>query len=358
MVLTSPRSSGAERTIRKIDIAQVSLSLQDRLGLAKVKYQNGRLHSLEPAQQFNGTRTFLGGDRPFDSSSELSRSRYETPLTSPPLRTSNISKELPRSAHNRHAATFNSRAMQPMLSVNKKRLRTDCISDRPAKASRVSWKSSHRLPESSPGFNRHRHTHLSFVSEIGTIPEISSPLYHGQSDGENDPDLPVHSFQNFGTMIRSSPPRTPPPKHARLPRTEKPLQNEDGADLLLYLANSPTPARVTGRGQTSEFPPSTPPSQHAVLPSLTPTPGGGVFPNFGTPSQPFNFADFVNVTPSPAQPPWGGRTPGGPSRTPLAAKSTRKMLNFDNLVPPGVENPKNRDKESGLALQLGEELRP
>lgn len=251
--------------------------------------------------------------------------------------------------------------MQPMLSVNRKRVRSDSIADRPAKVPRVSWKSSYRLPESSPGFNRHlayRHNHLPFISETATIPEISSPVYHGHSDDENDPDLPMHSFQNVSFAVRSSPPRTPPPRHARLSRNEKALQNEDGADLLLYLANSPMPANNSGKGQTRDFPPSTPPSQHAVLPSLTPTPGGGVFPNFSTPSQPFNFSDFVNVTPSPAQPPWGGRTPGGPSRTPLAAKSTRKMLNFDNLVPPGVENPKNREKESGLTLQLGGELRP
>lgn len=83
-----------------------------------------------------------------------------------------------------------------------------------------------------------------------------------------------------------------------------------------------------------------------------------MFQNFGTPNQGFNFADFVNVTPSPAQRPWGGRTPGGPSRTPLTVKDARKRLNFDNLAPPSAESPKNREKDSGLALQLGGELRP
>ncbi|RMJ25911.1 hypothetical protein PHISP_03205 [Aspergillus sp. HF37] len=92
---------------------------------------------------------------------------------------------------------------------------------------------------------------------------------------------------------------------------------------------------------------------------MTPTPGGGSsFPNFSTPGQQFNFSDFVNVTPSPAQPPWGGRTPGGPARTPLAARDARKKLNFDNLVPPTGESPRTREKDSGLALQLGGELRP
>lgn len=230
-----------------------------------------------------------------------------------------------------------------MLSASRKRLRSDSASERPAKAARVSWKSSYQLPESSPGLNRHltaRHN-MPFMSEA-TIPELSSPVYHGPSDEENDPDLPLHSFQNISSMVGSSPPRTPPPKHSRLSRTDRPLQHEDGADLLLYLANSPTPARVARGSQVHGFPPSTPPSQHAVLPSMTP-------------NQNFNFADFVNVTPSPAQQAWGGRTPG-PSRTPLATKDARKRLNFDALVPPtSAASPR---KERGLALQLGGELRP
>lgn len=326
-----------------------------------MKYQNGRLHSV---RQANGSFPFLGTDRPIDSSSsEVSRSRYdryETPLTSPPPQTADMSKELPRSSHNRHAATFNSRVMQPMLSGSRKRLRTDSISERPAKMTRISWKSSHQLPESSPpSFSQHPtywNSHLPLMSD-STIPQPSSPpVYNGPSDDEDEPDLPTHSFQNVSsTTMSSSPPRTPPRKHARLPSRS---QNDDGADLLLFLANSPTPARVSGRGQTSsEFPPSTPPSRHTGLPPMTPTPGGGGFLNFGTPNQPFNFADFVNVTPSPAQPAWGGRTPGGAPRTPLAAKSTRKVLNFDNLVPSSMESAKNRDKEDGL-LQLGEELHP
>ena len=284
-------------------------------------------------------------------------------MTSPPLRTSSYSKELPRSSRNRHAATFNSRLMQPMLSATRKRIRSDSSPERLAKSPRVSWKSAYQLPVSSPGFTRrpsHRHPHqqLPLLPESATIPELSSPApYHAHSDDDND--LPVHSFQNISSMVSSSPPRTPPPRHARPTRNERELQNEDGADLLLFLANSPTPARTAVKTQPRDFPPSTPPSQHAALPGLTPTPGGGgLFPNFGTPNQQFNFADFVNVTPSPAQPPWGGRTPAGSARTPLAARDARKRLNFDNLVLPSAESPKTREKESGLALQLGGELRP
>lgn len=229
----------SEKTVRKIDIAQVSLSLQDRLGLAKVKYQHGRIPALE-SNQSGGRQYSLANDKPSDSSSELSHSRCETPMTSPPLRTATYSKELPRSSRNRHAVTFNSRVMQPMLHASRKRVRSDSIPDRPSKAPRVSWKGSYHLPASSPGFHHHaahRHQPLPFVAE--TIPEFSSPAYHPHSDEENDPDLPVHSFQHASSMVGSSPPRTPPPKHARLAHKDPNLLHEDGADLLLYLANSP-----------------------------------------------------------------------------------------------------------------------
>lgn len=272
-------------------------------------------------------------------------------MTSPPLRAATYSKELPRSARNKHAVTFNSQMIQPMLSASRKRVRSDSDTERPAKAARLSWKSSHQLPASSPGLNRRmitRRHHAPFMSEA-TIPEVSSPAYHGPSDEENDPDLPLHSFRQASFMVGSSPPRTPPPKPGRLARDGRPSQHEDGADLLLYLANSPTPARVV-RGSQHAFPPSTPPSQHALLPTLT--------PNLGTPGQQFNFADFVNVTPSPAQPAWGGRTPGNTGRTPLSTKDARKRLNFDALVPPSTSSPRLQGKETGLALQLGGVLRP
>lgn len=247
-----------------------------------------------------------------------------------------------------------------MLSASRKRLRSDSITDQPAKMPRVSsWKSSYQLPESSPALTRASLNRPWPFVPPEAIPEASSPVYHGLSDDGNDPDLPIHSFQNVSSVMNSSPPRTPPPMHTRQPRNDGSWQNEDGVDLLLYLANSPTPANTAGRSRARAFPPSTPPSQHAILPSMTPTPGaGGAFPNFSTPGQQFNFADFVNVTPSPAQLPWGGRTPGGAARTPLAAKDARKRLNSDNLAPPSGESPKRREKDSGLALQLGGELRP
>lgn len=87
------------------------------------------------------------------------------------------------------------------------------------------------------------------------------------------------------------------------------------------------------------------------------TPGVGLF--LQTPGQNFNFADFVNVTPSPAQLPWGGRTPGMP-KTPGATKLARRSLNFDAL---GHQSGSSKGQQKshtsqGLALEMGGELMP
>ncbi|KAK5011657.1 hypothetical protein LTR60_004724 [Cryomyces antarcticus] len=61
--------------------------------------------------------------------------------------------------------------------------------------------------------------------------------------------------------------------------------------------------------------------------------GGGGFFGLNTPQTNFNFADFVNVTPSPAQGAWT-RTPAT-AKTPMAIREARRRLNFDTLLPPG-----------------------
>ena len=73
------------------------------------------------------------------------------------------------------------------------------------------------------------------------------------------------------------------------------------------------------------------------------TPGG--YPQ--TPQTGFNFADFVNITPSPAQGAFGAVGRG----TPIA--NARKRLNFDQLVPPS-ESPPTRG--TGLGMELGGNL--
>jgi hypothetical protein len=91
------------------------------------------------------------------------------------------------------------------------------------------------------------------------------------------------------------------------------------------------------------------------------TPGGGAaYPGFGlaTPSTNVNFADFLNMSPSPAQ--VGGswnRTPiANGAKTPAAVREARRRLNFDNLHPPTGEAPHNvtyTGKIEGLGMDLG-----
>jgi len=85
------------------------------------------------------------------------------------------------------------------------------------------------------------------------------------------------------------------------------------------------------------------------------TPGGtgSAFLGLNTPgTSSFNFADYLNVTPSPAQIGW--KTPGAPAaRTPLAAKEARRRLNFESsLVPPTPGHTEGK----GLGMDLGGEL--
>lgn len=174
--------------------------------------------------------------------------------------------------------------------------------------------------------------------------------------------MAAHSSYWHSTNFRASPPRTPPPTRSRSTRNRKSnATGEEGADLLLYLATSPSPANPGHRSRV--YPPSTPPSKNIDLPSsMMSTPGGsgGFFTAINTPGQPFNFADFCNVTPSPAQGAFS-RTPGV-MKTPLAAKEARRRLNFDALVPPssspsiGTVVHGSNGKETGLGMELGGDL--
>ncbi|KAL9104124.1 MAG: hypothetical protein Q9187_008936, partial [Circinaria calcarea] len=208
-----------------------------------------------------------------------------------------------------------------------------------------------------PDFRTANGPNLSFISETSTIP--NSPNFGAVSD-EEDQHLPTHSFRIQSTSMRGSPPRTPPPTRGRGNRHRKSnATGEEGADLLLYLATSPSPANPTVK--VRGFLPSTPPSNHAVLPSsMMGTPGGtNIFTGFSTPGQQFNFSDFVNVTPSPAQGVFGSRTPGVP-KTPLATKEARRRLNFDALVPPSASPNmgimSRGSASTGLGMELGGEL--
>lgn len=355
---------------------KITRKLHDRLALASYKIQNGldglsfplvEAHVKDLTRKKTAASVQASSSDSSSTSSEhLFRSRHlESPSNAAPFFSDDISAAS-RDTRFRGKRLFQTTSIQSDVPHNsRKRLRMESMGPPMLGGHRASWKSAHNLPESSP-IQRHdswkystsHAPNLSFVSESSTIPD-SPPL--GPSSQEDLHDLPEPPFRASHGHFHGSPPRTPPPTRSRSSRIRKDNGNEEGADLLLYLATSPSPANPTRRARPAT--PSTPPSNTPALPSsLMLTPGGGnMFNGFHTPGQTFNFADYINVTPSPAQGAFGNRTPG-PAKTPVAAKEARRRLNFDTLAPPGQSpNPgaARRDpttKGTGLGMELGGEL--
>jgi hypothetical protein len=346
--------------------------LQDRLALASYKTQHDlenmsfTLVEAHVASSIKRKRPSSSTATSSDTSSTTSERRlFSSTLGSSPITAPFFSDDIYRSeiAKRRPKRTpFDSISIQSSTRPDThKRARTQSMAP-PLELSRSSWKTAHGLPQSSPSINRKTSQfstshgpNLSFVSETTTIPD--SPTF-GEIDNH---DRSQHSF-SMNSKLHSSPPRTPPPSRSRATQNRgSNAVGEEGADLLMYLATSPSPAHPGAKPRI--FAPSTPPSHAQALPSsMMSTPGaGGFMAGFSTPGQNFNFADFVNVTPSPAQGAFGGRTPG-PAKTPLAAREARRRLNFESLLPPGGSpNLSNVDrgslgKETGLGMELGGEL--
>lgn len=361
---------------------QMARKLQDRLALASYKAQNGLDHlsfnlveaHLENTMKRKRTRSSVTDSS--DSSSSVSEnhlfaSTLSSSLTTAPIFSDEIHGSERGQGFRRRNIRQSTFTHPNPNSASRKRSRAQSTAPPMLETTRNSWKSSHRLPESSPVYH-HQHarfpvsheSNLSFVSHASTVPD--SPPF-GPVSGE-DHRRPEHSFSLNSSNFHSSPPRTPPPTRPRSFRPRKShAAGEEGADLLLYLATSPSPANAAPKSSRI-FAPSTPPSNTAALPSsMMSTPGGGgggggsFMAGFNTPGQQFNFADFVNITPSPAQGAFGSRTPGL-TKTPLAAKEARRRLNFDSLAPPGgspiIGNGVRGSltKETGLGMELGGEL--
>lgn len=372
----------ANKVLRRAQVSKMTRTLQNRLALANVKIKNGweslSLDAIEPVVDVELKRKRPGSSNETMSDVSSVSERFYQPgvLDSSPLAAPIFSDEVRRSgsrsgsSHGQKRARYNDRTVYP-ASSNHTRNKV-----RPARTTSASWKNSFQLPESSPVYHR-RHarfgrTHvpsLSFVSETSTVPDPQSPLL----SEDDDEDLPITSFQVNKSHFQSSPPRaprTPPPDVARSARLRQSGFNaagaaregktgEEEANLLMYLATSPTPARA-GTTKAQMLAPSTPPSKQTPLPSsMMSTPGGGgaPFAGFGlaTPSTNLNFAEFLNMSPSPAQ--IGGswnRTPIG-GKTPAAAREARRRLNFDNLAPPTSDSHRIV-KVEGLGMDLGGEL--
>ena len=344
--------------------------LQDRLALASYKTQHGQqkmaFKDVEASLESKIKRKRNSSSMETSSNSSSTSSGhplFSNGIASSPLTGHMFSDDIRDSSQTyaRKSVMFPSSMIEGGRESSK-RIRSHSMAPPLLDSSRPSWKSNYNLAQSSPVYHHHPHAgqyhtsnglNQSFASEISTIPD--SPPFGHLDDDEGD-KMPVSSFRIDSSHFDSSPPRTPPPTRQRNHRNISGA-GEEGADLLLYLATSPSPANPTHRSRI--IAPSTPPSNNHALPSsMLGTPGMG---GFNTPGQPFNFADFCNVTPSPAQGAFGNRTPAM-TKTPLAAKEARRKLNFDSLVPPGGSpNISNvgrgiTAKESGLGMELGGEL--
>jgi Whi5 like len=344
--------------------------LQGRLALASFKTKHGwenlTLDIIEPKveKELKRKRPTSSGEFTSDSSSAASSDFYRPAVQSSPILFSEDVRHSSGGRGMRHFANppmFQRSASKP--SARTKRVRSNSTATSHLQNSRASWRSNHNLAQSSPVYSRqypHHSQNLSFASATSTVlDDVNSPTFPLISDDERE-DLPMHSF-NVKSSMRSSPPRTPPPTRSRLSRNHigKQENGKEGADLLLYLATSPSPANPAARNRMGA--PATPPSRVLDLPSsMMTTPGGGnglLWGGPNTPSNPFNFADFVNVTPSPAQGHWN-RTPGA-VKTPLAAREARRRLNFDALAPPTGSpnlNGHRNGPSRGLGMELGGEL--
>ncbi|CAF9917717.1 MAG: hypothetical protein HETSPECPRED_003571 [Heterodermia speciosa] len=339
--------------------------LQDRLALANYKAQHDLANmsfALVEATMMNRKRDASSIAASSDTSSTSSDHRFfsqtfaSSPITAPFFSADAYGSQV---AKNNRQQTLYEPLHSDTHAGARKRLRTQSMAPPLTDSSRSTWRAAHNLSGSSPihrrqssKFSTSHGPNLSFVSESPTIPH--SPPFGSQDDTQ---DLPRHSFSMNTSKFHASPPRTPPPTRSSGSRKRKGnAKAEEGADLLLYLATSPSPAKPGAKPRI--FAPSTPPPNAQALPSsMMSTPGASAFmAGFDTPGQQFNFADFVNITPSPAQGAFGNRTPG-PARTPLAAREARRKLNFDSLLPPsGSPKPGHGGKETGLGMELGGEL--
>ncbi|KAB5518759.1 hypothetical protein GE09DRAFT_978030 [Coniochaeta sp. 2T2.1] len=371
----------ADKVLKRAEISKMARRLQNRLALAQFKTKHGwedlTLDTIEPkVEEEIRRRRILEGDTMSDSSSSASDLPYPSrTLMSSPLKAPFFSDAIGSSnGSTGHRKRTYMASFDNTLSSPSKRFKASPTAHRSFTTGHTSWKDHHQLAQSSP-IKPRRQQHFTtsagpdvslFAGAKALTSRISAhPNYAAASDDEDDL-LPAHSFQV--SNARGSPPSTPPMRNRSLRRsnnnnnnknnksdsnttnnTSNPKTGEEGADLLLYLAASPSPANPSGTTRPSNSsaanhrgmePPSTPPpktpktgnSRTLALPSsMMTTPGGGNLFNPNTPNVAFDFSDFVHMTPSPAQKPW--KTPLGLSqqqhRTPLSV--ARRRLTFDDV---------------------------
>ncbi|KAH6724504.1 hypothetical protein BKA61DRAFT_31077 [Leptodontidium sp. MPI-SDFR-AT-0119] len=343
-----------DAVLKRAEVGKIGRKLKTRLALAQFKAARGwedlTLDSIEPKveEELRKRRPTSSGDMFSDSSSSAALDFRSSPIKNPAIFSDQVG---PRSGsgseyRKRH---YNSFEQSSSSASSRKRFRSSPTKPINTRGYQLT-QSSPIKPRKQPHFTTSSGPSLSFYARSSHHNEMLNHFAAISDDEENN--LPEHSFN-----MRSSPPRTPSPARNKgsLGRRKNGKSGEEGADLLLYLATSPSPANPT---RSRMQPPSTPPPKSLALPSsMMTTPGGGGsgflsnFPN--TPSQNFDFADFVNITPSPAQKAWP-KTPRT-AKTPLTV--ARRRLDFDNPnSSPNMREGPGPTKHTGLGMQLGGNL--
>ncbi|KAI1370999.1 hypothetical protein F4677DRAFT_323650 [Hypoxylon crocopeplum] len=338
----------ADKVLKRVEVSKIARRLQGRLALAQFKTKHGwedlTLDTIEPrVEEEIRRKRLIDGDVLSDSSSSTSELPYpssRTLMSSPlkaPLFSDAIGSSNGSTGHRKR--TYNMASFDMTMSSPTKRFRASPTAHKSFNPSHTSWRGHRQLTQSSPiKPRRQQHFTTSTGPDVSFFQgsrrpsvDFTSPNFAAHSDDDDDL-LPAHSFS---VHHNHSPPRTPPMRNRAINRRSKDKSTangqksgEEGADLLLYLAASPSPAVHSTK--TRMEPPSTPPPKKdlALPSSMMTTPGGGnLFPT--TPGQPFDISDFVNITPSPAQKPWKTplslRTPT--AKTPLSG--ARRRLTFD-----------------------------
>ncbi|KAF2864169.1 hypothetical protein K470DRAFT_267645 [Piedraia hortae CBS 480.64] len=331
----------ASKVLRRVQVSKIARTLQDRLALANVKMQNGwenmSLEAIEP--QIKRKRPNSSNEASDTASTVSSRFNSSSGIDSSPLTGPMYSDDFVRSC----SSPSKRRRLRPAASLP---------SFDTALGRSTRWTRRQTLVQSSP-LSRDRQitmppaSILSFISEAPTAPGSSPSPSESEDD---DSDLPLHSFSLANSI--SSPPRTPSPDR-RLRKSQSqsiPWSRTPRGDGDWFTCQTSTPGDDDTERPTriTAQPPSTPPCKPTPLPSSHMTPGttGAGFLALApaTPGGQVNFAEFVNITPSPAQVPW--------TRTPTTFRTpARRRLNFDNIIPPP-----RTCRGTGLGLDLGGEL--
>ncbi|RCI11144.1 hypothetical protein L249_7498 [Ophiocordyceps polyrhachis-furcata BCC 54312] len=333
-----------DSVLKRAQVSKMARRLQNRLALAQFKAKRGwedlTLDSIEPKLEEEIRRKRLcDGDVLSDSSSSASDLPYPTrTLMSSPLKPPIFSDAVGSS----NGSSGTRKRTYFASSESPKRFHPSSTAHKSSFSGHATWKDSHQLAHSSPikpprrlpPFTTSAGPDISFFKQRRKANGLKSPNLACPSDDDGDDDddddddhddrLPAHSFAS-SSHLRSSPPRTPPMQTRRRTRENAAAKSgEEGADLLLFFAASPSAAVRSNRGRMEPLTTPPPKNNKLDLPSsMMTTPGGGN-PFSNTPGQGFDFADFVNITPSPAQKQW--RTPV-PARTPLSV--ARRRLTFE-----------------------------